>query len=120
MCVCFYHLRLLPHSCIFISFIRSQDDAELTQADLDKCVPPYFEAIELLKQLPALKSASLKLDCLVEVGKRICVCITKFWEGRIDPAKLIVYAIIGYRSVSCSYDSSISCACISHVSSQGC
>lgn len=56
-------------------------------------MPPYFDAIEHMKQLPTLKSASLKLDCLVEVGKRAMACVTKFWEGRIDPAKLIVYAI---------------------------
>lgn len=85
------HCAPLKFNWLYI-LIPHQEDVELSEAELEKCVPPYFEAIELLKQLPTLKSASLKLDCLVDVGKRLCTCITKFWEGRIDPAKLIVYA----------------------------
>lgn len=81
-----------PRQLTFI--LPHQVESQPSEADIAKWVPPYFDAIELLKQLPTLKSASLKLDCLVEVGKCVCTCINKFWEGRIDPAKLIVYDAI--------------------------
>lgn len=52
--------------------------------------PPYYAAVRHLKQLPNLTSGHEKLNCLIETGKIICQCVKQFWEGQVDPMKLVV------------------------------
>jgi len=52
--------------------------------------PPYYAAVKHLKQLPSLTSGHEKLACLIETGKIICQCVKQFWEGQVDPMKLVV------------------------------
>lgn len=52
--------------------------------------PPYYAAIRHLKSLPSMTSGHDKVTCLIETGKIICQCVKQFWEGQVDPMKLVV------------------------------